>query len=203
MFPSGKTGTARAKASPRRGRVSIRTKASRPSSGAKSTGKKGRAAAVQPAKSPAAAGAARRTGTRTETVGGRGQRFLLGELGEAEVEQADGDLLVLGDEHVRRLHVPVHDPARVRVRERLEDLGAGLDGFRVVQRPRPQCLPHRLAGYVLVGDVDVARVALEPVGAQAALVPESRRRERFAFRPAGRLAFARDDLQRDVEPGVL
>ena len=74
MFPSGKTGTASANASPSRGFVSVRTNASNPSSGASSPGKNGSSAAVQPVKSPAAAGAANRTGTRTETAGGLARR---------------------------------------------------------------------------------------------------------------------------------
>ncbi len=77
---------------------------------------------------------------------------------EAEVEDARGDLRAVGEEDVRRLDVAVEDPGRVRVREPLADLRARLDRVVVVQLPRAHCLAERLAGDVLVRDVDVPRV---------------------------------------------
>ena len=145
----------------------------------------------------------RHVGQRPRHVAGRGELLLVRELRETEVEQADRDLLALRDQDVRGLHVAVDDPAPVRVRERLEHLRRRLDRVRVVQVAGPKRLSHRLPRDVLVGDVDVARVPLERVGAQAALVPESRGRKRLPLRARGRLALARDDLQRDLEPGPL
>jgi hypothetical protein len=97
----------------------------------------------------------------------------------------------------------VDDPVRVRMREAFEHLRSRLDRVGVVQLAGPQRLAHRLAGHVLVGDVDVARVPVQPVGAQAALVPQPRRRQRLSLGPRRGLALARDDLQRDVEAGAL
>ena len=107
------------------------------------------------------------------------------------------------DEHVRRLHVAVDDPEPVRVRERVEDLRRRLDGVAVAELAGAQRLAQRAALDVLVGDVDVAAVAAEVVGADAALVPEPRRRLHLARRPRGALALARDDLERDLEAGAL
>jgi hypothetical protein len=89
------------------------------------------------------------------------------------------------------------------VRERLQDLGSRLDRGGVVQLARAQGLSQRLAGNVLVGDVDVAAVALEAVGAQAALVSQAGGCECFAFGARRGLALARDDLEGDFEPRVL
>jgi len=97
----------------------------------------------------------------------------------------------------------VDDPARVRVRETFQHLRGCLDRSRVVQLAGPERLAQRLSGHVLVGDVDVARVALEAVRAQAALVPKPRCGQGLPFGPCGSLALARDDLQRDVEPVSL
>ena len=95
------------------------------------------------------------------------------------------------------------DPARVRVSEAFEHLGRGLDRVGVVHRPGAERLAQRLARHVLVGDVDVVRVSLETVGAEAAFVPETGGRERLALGPRSGFALARDDLQRDVEPRPL
>ena len=67
----------------------------------------------------------------------------------------------------------------------------------------PDRLPERLAPDVLVRDVDVAVVAGEVVGADAALVAQARGRLHLAHRARGALALARDDLQRDLETGPL
>ena len=111
--------------------------------------------------------------------------------------------VVVGEQDVRRLHVAVDDPARVRVREPVEDLRGRLDGVAVAEPPGAQRLAERAAGDVLVRDVDVAAVAAEVVGAQAALVAEPRGRLRLALRARSRLALARDDLERDLEAGPL
>ena len=65
-----------------------------------------------------------------------GQRVGLVELGEPEVEEADRQLLALLDEHVRGLHVPVHDPAPVGVGEAVEHLGGDLDRLGVARGRR-------------------------------------------------------------------
>ena len=145
----------------------------------------------------------RDVGERPGDVARGRQRLLLRELGKPEVEQPHGELLALGDEDVRRLDVAVDDSARVRVRKRLEHLRRGLDRRAIVELAGAEGLAHRLARHVLVGDVDVAGVALERVGAQAALVPEPSRRERLPLGARRSLALARDDLQRDVEAGPL
>ena len=145
----------------------------------------------------------RHVGERPGDIAGGGQRLLFGELREPEVQQPRRDALAFGEQDVRRLHVPVDDPTRVRVRQTLEHLGGRLDRVGVVQLAGPQRLAHRLPRHVLVGDVNVAPVPIEPVGAQAALVPQPRRRQRLPLGPCRRLALARDDLQRDVEAGAL
>ena len=145
----------------------------------------------------------RHVGERPGHVAGRGQRLLLGQLREAEVEQPRRDALAFGEQDVRRLHVAVDDPARVRVRETLEHLGGRLDRGASFSSPARSACAHRLPGHVLVGDVDVARVPVEPVGAQAALVPQPCRRQRLALGPRRRFALARDDLERDLEAGAL
>ena len=156
-----------------------------------------------PPDSPCTSRSGWHVGQRSGHVAGCGQRLLLGELGQPEVEQPDRELLALGEQNVRRLDVAVDDPARVRVRERLEDLRAGLDRVGVVQLARSQRLAQRLSGDVLVGDVDVARVALEPVRAEAALVPQPRRGQGFPLGARRGLALARDDLQRHLEARSL
>ena len=114
---------------------------------------------------------------RARDVADRGQRVELGHLREPEVEQPDVDRRRrLGEQHVRRLHVAVDDPAPVRVRERLEHLRRDLDGGAVVDLAGGERLAHRLPGHVLVGDVDVGRVARERVDPLAARVAERRRR---------------------------
>ena len=100
------------------------------------------------------------------------QRVGLVELGEAEVEQLDRDLGALLDEHVRRLHVAMDDPARVGVREPVQHLRGRLDGVAVVDGSVAERVPECPAGDVLVGDVDVALVAAEVVRADAPLVPQ-------------------------------
>ena len=90
-----------------------------------------------------------------------GQRLGVGHLREPEVEHARRDALAVGEEDVRRLDVAVEDPGRMRVREAVADLRAGLDRRVVRQLPVAQRLAEGVAGDELVGDVDVARVAPE------------------------------------------
>ena len=66
-----------------------------------------------------------------------------------------------------------------------------------------QRLAQRAAGDVLVGDVDVAAVAGERVDPLAARMPQRGGGRRLALGARGRLALARDDLQRDVEAALL
>ena len=87
----------------------------------------------------------------------------------------------------------------MRVCEAVAHLGAGLDRRIVGQLAGPQRLAVRASGDELVGDVDVPRVAAEPVRAQAGGMPQLRGGLRLALGARGRLALARDDLQRDVE----
>ena len=132
-------------------------------------------------------------------VADRGQRLRLVELGETEVEEAHRDALVVREQDVRRLDVAVDDPAAVRVREPVEDLRRRLDRLAVAQLAGAHRVSKRPPADVLVGDVDVAGVGAEAVGAEAALVPQARCRLGLALRAVCGLALSRDDLQRDVE----
>ena len=82
------------------------------------------------------------------------------------------DPVRLGEQDVRRLDVAVDDPAAVGVRERLGDLGGDLDRVAVVELAAAQRLAQRAARDVLVGDVDVRRVAREREDPLAALVAQ-------------------------------
>ena len=95
------------------------------------------------------------------------------------------------------------DAARVRVREPVEHLRRRLDRRRVVDGAVAKRVAQRAAGNVLVGDVDVAVVAAEVVGAHAALVAQARGRLRLAGGARRTLSLAGDDLERDVEAGLL
>ena len=97
----------------------------------------------------------------------------------------------------------MEDPGRMGMRKAVADLRAGLDRIVVGQLSRAQRLAVRLARDVLVRDVDVPRVAAESVRAQASRMAQLRRGLGLALGPHGRLALARDDLQRDVEAGPL
>ncbi len=132
-----------------------------------------------------------------------GQRVGLVELGQAEVEEPDRDQRRLLDEDVRRLHIPMDDPDPVGVGERVENLRSGLDGVAVAELAGAQGLAQRAALDVLVGDVDVAAVTAEVVGADASLMAKPRRCFHLPCRPGSPLALARDDLQGDLETGSL
>jgi hypothetical protein len=120
-------------------------------------------------------------------------------LGEAEVQQPNLDLRPVGHEDVRRLHVAMDDPVRMRMAQALENLRADLDRARVGEIAAADAVTQRLARNVLVGDVDVPFVAVERVGAEAPRVAQPCSRLGLAFSAGASLAFARDDLQRDVE----
>ena len=145
----------------------------------------------------------RDVGERAGHVADRGQRLRLVELGQAEVEQAHRDAVVLGEQDVRRLDVPMDDSAAVGVREAVEDLRRRLDRLAVAQLAGTHCIAKRPPADVLVGDVDVTGVGAEAVRAQAALVAQPRRRLGLALGAVGGLALARDDLERDVEARLL
>ena len=146
----------------------------------------------------------RDVGERAGHVAARRQRVELGHLREPEVEQAHVDGRVgLGQQHVRRLHVAVDDPAPVRVRERVEQLRGDLDGAAVADLAGVHRLAQRAAGDVLVGDVDVPAVARERVDALAARMAQRGGGLRLALGAHGRLALARDHLQRDVEAALF
>ena len=74
-------------------------------------------------------------------IGGRAEREPASRrwsrVGEAprQAEVGQIDVLVLVEEHVRRLDVPVHEPARVRGVERGRDLGADRDGALRLEAP--------------------------------------------------------------------
>jgi len=140
---------------------------------------------------------------RARDVAHRCQGLGLREGGEAEVEEADADAGAVGEHDVRRLHVAVDDPAAVRVREPLRELGAGLDQLRVAELVGAQGITEGAPGGVLVGDVDVAALSAEGVGAQAGRVPEARGGLGLPLGAQARLALPGDDLEGDVEPRPL
>ena len=125
------------------------------------------------------------------------------ELREAEVEQAGRDLVLMLEQDVRRLDVAVHDPHAVRVGQRVQHLGRDLDGVSVADLVHPHRLAQRAPRDVLVRDVDVAGVVADVVRAHAAVVAQPARGKGLTLSARGRLSFARDDLQRDVEPRPL
>ena len=142
-------------------------------------------------------------GERSGDVADGGQRVRAVELCEPEVEQANGDLVAILEQDVRGLHVAVHDSGAVRVRERVEHLRGSGDRVLVREHARADRVAHRAPGHVLVRDVDVSRVVADVVGAHAAVVAQAAGGERLALRACGRLAFAGDDLERDVEAVLL
>ncbi len=142
-------------------------------------------------------------GERAGHVSDRGQRVELGHLREAEVEQADVDLVRLAEQDVRRLHVAVDDAAAVGVRERVEQLRGGLDRLAVAELAGGERLAEGAAGHVLVGDVDVAGVARKRIDALAAGVAQRGGGARLALGPLGDPALPDHHLERDVEAVAL
>ena len=145
----------------------------------------------------------RDVGERSGHVPDRGERVGAVELREPEVEKADGELVAVLDEDVGGLHVTVDDPRAMSVRQRVEHLRRDLHGIAIRQRAGADRLAQRPSGHVLVGDVDVARVVAHVVRANTAFVTQAACCERLSLGPRGRLSFARDDLERDVEPVPL
>ena len=140
---------------------------------------------------------------RAGNVADGGQRVRLVELREPEVEHPHGDVVGVLHQHVRRLDVAMDDSAPVRVREPVEHLRGDLDRRRVVDLLRAQNLAQRPAPHVLVRDVDVARVAAEVVGADASFVAQPGRGFHLARRARRALSLTGNDLERDLEPGLL
>ena len=93
-------------------------------------------------------------------------------------------------------------PGRARVRAP-RDLRRHLDRRLIVDLARAERLAQGAAGDVLVGDVDVRRVACEREDPLAARVPERGCGACLALCPVAGLALPRDDLQRDVEAAAL
>jgi hypothetical protein len=83
------------------------------------------------------------------------------QLGETEVEEPDGERLVVLDHDVPWLHIPVEDLLPVRMPKCVEHLGGHFHRGPVVELSAAQALAEGLAADVLVGDVDVLVVALE------------------------------------------
>ena len=140
---------------------------------------------------------------RPGDVADGGQRVRAVELREPEVEQPHGDLVAILEEDVRGLDVPVHDSRAVGVSERVEHLRGRVDRVLVREHARTDGVAHRAPWHVLVRDVDVSRVVADVVGAHAAVVAQAAGCERLSLRACGRLAFARNDLERDVEAVLL
>src|SRR5204862_1200970 len=100
-------------------------------------------------------------------------------------------------------HGAVHDSARGRLAERLSDLRGRFEGYGVVHVAVAKRLPQRAARDVLVGDVDVARIPRERVGALAPGMPQSGGRGGLTLGAQCRLAFARHDLECHLDAGRL
>ena len=145
----------------------------------------------------------RDVGERSGNVALGGQGLGLLDLGEAEVEHLRVNPAALCQQDVRRLDVTVDDPAPVSVRQGLEDLGRSLDRGRVVELAASQRFAEGATRDVLVGDVDVLRVAAETVGALARRMTEARGRLGLSLGSGRRLPLPRHDLQGHVEPVLL
>ena len=131
-------------------------------------------------------------------VSDRGQRLRVRQLREPEVEEADRNLVLLRDEHVRGLHVAVHDAVRVREGEPLEHLCGGLDGAVVAEEAGAESLSKSDSRHVLVRDVQVLVVHLEAVRTQATGVTEPRRRLGLSLRSWLCATLPGDDLEGDL-----
>ena len=136
-------------------------------------------------------------------VADRRQRVGAVELGEPEVQQADGDLVPLLEQEIGGLDVSMDDSRPVRMGEGVEHLGGDFDGFLVREAVRAHRLAQGPPGDVLVRDVDVARIVPDVVRAYAAFVTQPASRQGFTLGAGGSLSFTRDDLQRDVEARAL
>ena len=145
----------------------------------------------------------RDVGERSGNVALGGQGLGLLDLGEAEVEHLRVNPAALCQQDVRRLDVTVDDPAPVSVRQGLEDLGRSLDRGRVVELAASQRFAEGATRDVLVGDVDVLRVAAETVGALARRMTQARGRLGLPLGSGRRLPLPRHDLQGHVEPVLL
>src|SRR4029079_13723590 len=95
------------------------------------------------------------------------------------------------------------DSAAVRVRKPVEHLCGNIDRPRVVDLLRAQNLAQRPAPHVLVRDVDVTRVAPEVVRADTSFVAQAGRSVHLARRARCALSLTWNDLDRDLEPGLL
>ena len=131
----------------------------------------------------------------------------LQELGQAEVEHLDQP--ALGAHQVRALDVAMHDPARVRLVERVGDLQSDLDDLADRQRPLLHPRRQQLALDVLHHDeVGAARFA-DVVGDRDVGRTQERRGTRLVeqARPAVRirLELGGEELQRDrtAEPDIF
>jgi hypothetical protein len=87
--------------------------------------------------------------------------------------------------------------------ERLEHLRCGFDGVGVGQLSMTQSLAQGPARNVLVGDIDVAVVALEIEGAQAPRVAKPGRGLHLSLGSRPGFAFSGDDFERDITSRAL
>ena len=140
---------------------------------------------------------------RARHVAGSSQGLGLRQACEPEVEEPHGHPVAVREQDIGRLDVAVDDPPCVRVRETLEHLHGCFDRRRVVEFAGAQRLAKRAAGRVLVRDVDVLRVAAEPVGTLAARVPQPCGSLGLPLRTGPGLPLTGHDLERDVEPVLL
>ena len=135
---------------------------------------------------------------RSRHVTRGGERLLLADERQAEVEDAYRDVRAVDEQHVGRLDVAVDDAACVRMREALENLGCRLDGGGVIELAAFERMTERATGNVLVRDVDVPLVARERVGTQTSGMLELGRGGRFPLRARSGGSCAGDDLERDL-----
>ena len=96
----------------------------------------------------------------------------------------------------------MHDTVLVRVGERLEKLGGDLDDVCIGELVRVQRLAKRLAGHVLVDEIDVSLVLLDRERASAVRVVQTGDRGGLPVGALGTAAFTADDLECNV-PSLL
>jgi hypothetical protein len=135
---------------------------------------------------------------RSRHIAGRGQRLLLEDQRQPEVQDAHGHVRPVGEQDVRGLDIAMDDPRRVGVGQPVQDLRGRLDGGLVVELAVLERVPERPSRNELVGDVDVSLVARERVGAQAGRMLELRGRSRLALGARTCRARTGDDLERDL-----
>ena len=139
----------------------------------------------------------RHVGERAHHVARAGEGVALDEVRHPEVGQL-GEAHSRGGlghhDHVLRLHVAVDDAARVRVGQRLGQVGADAGHVTIGQRPRTQQLGQGSAPNELGDEIDVVFVRSQLVDADDRRMVEPGRGHGLARHPLAAAALARDGL---------